>query len=592
MRYGRFGALAVGAVALAASAGLLVGGSGAAVAAGGGGSAPPWLSAETVAPLGSITFYNAQGQVVTGGSTTDPEMAAYEVASAPAPAPTGGANPYTTATLYEATPVANANPLTWEGNELSIKSIFPNTSDPGGIGTTANPVISGAVDVGATLQNAITSFPNTQTAAGYAGLYDIRMVIGGIGTNPEQSYYETVVSVNKTTGTWSVDYPDYTQNTTTKLTATPPTEATSGPITLTATVSPTADSAGTVSFWNGTTQVGTTQTVSSGGTASVTTTPPNGTTKYMAFFTPAISDSPAGAGNTLASYDIGSAGSLSYLVGTGPTATTTTLTASPTSTAPQGSSVTLTATLSPTNAAGTVAFEENGTVVGTQAVNSSGVAALTTTKLLPSAPNAASLTASFTPTDPSSFTTSTSTALTYTVNPVAAKPTISGQHKVGQTETCSDGTIDPGVTASYAWLASGKQIGTGKSFTVPASAYNKSLACKVSVHDGSGPTSSATSASVKVSLGNALRATKKPALSGSRKVGKTERVKAGTWSQKSGVKFTYQWLLNGKVIKHATKSSFKPTKSDKGKKLSCRVTAHKAGYANGSATTSSVTVSS
>ena len=67
-------------------------------------------------------------------------------------------------------------------------------------------------------------------------------------------------------------------------------------------------------------------------------------------------------------------------------------------------------------------------------------------------------------------------------------------------------------------------------------------------------------------------------------------VKAGTWSLK-GVKFTYQWLLNGKVIKGATKSTLKLAKGDKGKKISCRVTATETGYANGVATTKSVKVS-
>ncbi|HUB37386.1 MAG TPA: hypothetical protein VMA72_00895 [Streptosporangiaceae bacterium] len=246
---------------------------------------------------------------MTGGSTTDAQMAAYAVASAPAPAPTGGANPYTTATLFEATPVSGQNPLTWGGDELSLKSTFPATSAPGGIGTTSNPVVANAADD--TLADAVTAFPNTQTASGYTGLYDIRMEIGGIGTTATQAYYETAVSVNTTNNTWSVDYPDYTQNTTTTLTANPQNQSSStpSPVTLTATVSPAA--AGTVSFWNNSTtpatQVGTTQTVTAtSGVATVQTTPPTGQTPYQAIFTPAVPDSPSGTGNTEASFDIGS----------------------------------------------------------------------------------------------------------------------------------------------------------------------------------------------------------------------------------------------------------------------------------------------
>ena len=50
--------------------GIARGGSGAAIAAGGGGPTPPWESSISSSLLGSITFYNAQGQVVTGGSIT------------------------------------------------------------------------------------------------------------------------------------------------------------------------------------------------------------------------------------------------------------------------------------------------------------------------------------------------------------------------------------------------------------------------------------------------------------------------------------------------------------------------------------------
>jgi Bacterial Ig-like domain (group 3) len=282
--------------------------------------------------------------------------------------------------------------------------------------------------------------------------------------------------------------------------------------------------------------------------------------------------------------------------GTTAATTTTVLTASPANSAQQGTSVTLTATVTAadsTTPAGTVDFEQGGFPVGTGTLDSSGVATLTTSNLLPSAPsgaNAAPLSAVFTPTTSSAYTTSTGT-LAYVINPVANVPTISGAHQVGQKETCSDGSLDFGVTASYTWLASGKSVGTGASLVVPGSAYKKSLTCQVTVHDGTGPNSAAkTSKSATVSLGKAPRATKAPTLSGAHRVGKTETVKAGTWSVR-GVKFRYQWLLNGKVIKRATKSTLKLAKGDKGKKISCRVTAYETGYANGVATTKTVKVS-
>jgi hypothetical protein len=89
----------------------------------------------------------------------------------------------------------------------------------------------------------------------------------------------------------------------------------------------------------------------------------------------------------------------------GPAATTTTLTASP-STAQVGSTVTLTATESPATA-GSVQFEVGGTNIGSPAaVNASGVATTTTTF---AAAGTESLSAVFTPTDTTHFSGSTGT---------------------------------------------------------------------------------------------------------------------------------------------------------------------------------------
>jgi hypothetical protein len=290
--------------------------------------------------------------------------------------------------------------------------------------------------------------------------------------------------------------------------------------------------------------------------------------------------------------------------GTSALATTTGLTASPTGSAQQNAPVTLTATVGASDSsipAGSVTFNSviDGvtTALGTSPVNGSGVATLTVSNLLPSPPSgtfAMTLTAAFTPSNSSQYLPSTSTpALPYTIDPLATVPTISGAHQVGQKETCSESLPDFGVAANYTWLASGKSVGTGASLVVPGSAYKKSLTCQVTVHDGSGPNSPPqTSKAVTVSLGKAPAPLKNkgPSLSGKAAVGKTMTVKAGTWSLK-GVKFTYQWLLNGKVIKGATKSTLKLAKGDKGKKISCRVTATETGYANGVATTKSVKVS-
>lgn len=93
------------------------------------------------------------------------------------------------------------------------------------------------------------------------------------------------------------------------------------------------------------------------------------------------------------------------------TATTTTLTASPTSPEPSGTAVTLTATLTPTTAVGSVKFLNGKTALGTVKV-AKGKATFTTKTL---AVGTHSLTAVFTPSNPTAFATSTSKAVSYVI---------------------------------------------------------------------------------------------------------------------------------------------------------------------------------
>jgi hypothetical protein len=79
--------------------------------------------------------------------------------------------------------------------------------------------------------------------------------------------------------------------------------------------------------------------------------------------------------------------------------------------------------------------------------------------------------------------------------------------------------------------------------------------------------------------GNAYNAfTFKVKVTGTFKKGKKVKVKA-TNADVKGVKYTYQWLRNGKAIKKATKATYKLTAKDKGKKISVQVTGKKANYA-------------
>ena len=450
-------------------------------------SNPPWEPDPNA--LGTLTFYNSAGQVVTGGSNLNH---LFDYALASSADSSGGIK----AVLYFAAPTPNEATGLWFSSQASPATAFPNASAPSPLNTATNPVVSLTATAG-NLTNFIQQVV-PQTAAGYANVYQVRAYtigLGGKGTLGQGTYWDADVLVNPTAGTWQEVYP---------------TQGTSG------------------------------------------------------------------------------------------APTTTTMSAPSPNPGVQGSPVTLSATVAAgtTHPAGTVQFAQDGFAVGNAAnVDTTTGVATTTADLLPSAPNGTQITAIFTPANSADFNPSVSAPFAYTVNPVAPTPALSGAHQAGQSETCFYGALDFGVTGTYKWLANGATIASGTlssitgsaKLVVPGSAFNKALTCEVSVSDGSGPTSSATSNPVTVVLGAALTAHHKPTLSGPHKVGKVERVNPGTWSQKAT--FTYQWLLNGKVIRHATKSTFRPTRADKGKKLSCRVTAHVTGFANGSATTASVKVS-
>jgi hypothetical protein len=66
-------------------------------------------------------------------------------------------------------------------------------------------------------------------------------------------------------------------------------------------------------------------------------------------------------------------------------------------------------------------------------------------------------------------------------------------------------------------------------------------------------------------------------ISGTAKVKKTLTARATGWA--SGVTITYKWLRNGSTISSATRSTYKLSKSDKGKRISVQMRVAKAGYA-------------
>ncbi len=158
-------------------------------------------------------------------------------------------------------------------------------------------------------------------------------------------------------------------------------------------------------------------------------------------------------------------------------------------------------------------------------------------------------------------------------------PGLTGTPQVGRTLTATPGTWSPAdATVTLQWLRNGVAIGgaTKATYVLTATDLGKQIRVRATASKSGMTGATADSAvALTVAAGKITGAT--PTIKGKAKVGKKLTVSAGATSP-SGVTVKYQWLRNGKVIKKATKSSYKVTAKDKGKKLSVRVTRSKAGY--------------
>jgi hypothetical protein len=284
-------------------------------------------------------------------------------------------------------------------------------------------------------------------------------------------------------------------------------------------------------------------------------------------------------------YHVASGGSWAFLAAT---ATTTTLAASPTQ-AYTGQDQTLTATVSPSAAAGTVQFKDGATNLGAPVAVAAGSAQLTLSGVNRLAEGAHSLTAVFTSSDTDAYGSSTSAAKSYPVAGAPSwRPVLYPAPKVGAASLCLAGFDNVPTATTYAWYLNGVQIGgaAASSYTVPETSYAKSSACKATASNPAGEVS-ATSAAATVGVGRALTPTVKPYIYGTVKVGYTVTAKYGTWSPTSA-SYAYAWYVG--TTKVSSASTYRIPAAYKGKALSLLVTAKRPGWTNGSYKTAAKTI--
>jgi hypothetical protein len=368
-----------GATALAAAAVGVLLWSGAANAA----TTPGWEP--DASARGGLTFFDASGNIITGGSTTSSPAFAYVEASGPGR--TVGTVKDNKATLFIFTPKLGLLPSQWTGSDqLTASTTFPNTTAPANIAALTNPVASGAAG-GDSLATAIALNPNTETDPSFANLFEIRLVTSGPGIGADSQYYRADIMVTGTT--WSFVFPVAAVATSTSLTVAPPSPAAHGTTeNLSATVTP-ANTPGSLHFFDGATDLGAGTYNQTTGVATMSTVLADGSHSITAQFTPTDTGAFTGSTSTAVPYTVSPPG----------TPTTTTLAVAP----PSGTaadttghlSVTLTSTTTPAGTAGGVHFFDGSTDLGAGTYNATtGVATMTTSLTIGNHP----LIATFTPT--------------------------------------------------------------------------------------------------------------------------------------------------------------------------------------------------
>ncbi|MFJ5848163.1 hypothetical protein [Streptomyces sp. NPDC092903] len=184
----------------------------------------------------------------------------------------------------------------------------------------------------------------------------------------------------------------------------------------------------------------------------------------------------------------------------------------------------------------------------------------------------------------------------FTVTPAAlvsaTAPVIGGTARVGAKVTASTGTWSGAPTSyAYQWKADGKAVtgATGPSYTLPGTLLGKKLTVTVTARKAGASDVGRTSAAVTVTAGAAPKATTAPKTTGTVRVGAKVTAAHGTWSP-APTSYAYQWKADGKAVKGATASTYTPSSSLLGKKLSLTVTARRTGHTSGTATTAAVKV--
>lgn len=150
---------------------------------------------------------------------------------------------------------------------------------------------------------------------------------------------------------------------------------------------------------------------------------------------------------------------------------------------------------------------------------------------------------------------------------------ISGVAKVGETLTATGSSDDPWApTVSFQWLRDGTPIAgaTAATYTTSSADIGKTLSARATATNAAG-TGEALATTAKIAAAPSVRVTTTKTL-GLRRQGGVLHVTTPTATGYPTPKVTYQWQRDGKSIRKATKSTYRLTAADRGKKVRVRIT--------------------
>lgn len=157
---------------------------------------------------------------------------------------------------------------------------------------------------------------------------------------------------------------------------------------------------------------------------------------------------------------------------------------------------------------------------------------------------------------------------------IVSEPTVSGTPIAGRPLTC-DGAVFSGINLgapSYEWTRAGRSgvLGTSQVYVPTEADAGGDIGCRVTVTN---PTASTDAHAKYVQVESGLpNIDIIPKVVGKAQPSMVVTCRPGTWTG-DGITFSYQWLLQGKPIKGATKSKITVIDAWDEKGLACRVTA-------------------